>query len=84
MRIPAAQTLVAVTASVVHVAESGRGWVDPDTPDDAASMLSLVDGTEHVLMFSDEFEVEGRSFDDGTDPRWTAMNKNDYTNTALQ
>ncbi|CAN0058786.1 unnamed protein product [Hapterophycus canaliculatus] len=26
----------------------------------------------------------GRSFDDGHDPRWTAMHKNDYTNGALQ
>ena len=83
MRIPALQSLVAASA-VVHVAESGRGWVDPDTPDHATNMSSLVDGQQHVLMFSDEFEVSGRSFDDGDDPRWTAMNKNDYTNTALQ
>jgi len=27
--------------------------------------------------------VEGRRFDDGWDPRWTAVNKNDYTNMAL-
>lgn len=28
-------------------------------------------------MFSDEFEVKGRSLADGKDPRWTALNKND-------
>jgi len=35
------------------------------------------------LVFSDEFEVAGRSFEDGTDTRWTALEKNDYTNNAL-
>jgi len=34
-------------------------------------------------VFSDEFETEGRSFEDGEDPKWTAINKNDYTNAAL-
>lgn len=28
-------------------------------------------------MFSDEFEQDGRSFEDGSDPRWTAIDKND-------
>jgi hypothetical protein len=35
------------------------------------------------LVFSDEFNVPGRTFEDGADPRWTAMEKNDYTNDAL-
>jgi hypothetical protein len=35
------------------------------------------------LVFSDEFNTPGRNFADGTDPRWTAMDKNDYTNDAL-
>ena len=41
-------------------------------------------GKVYDIVFSDEFEVGGRSFKDGADPRWTAMNKNDYTNAALQ
>lgn len=36
------------------------------------------------MVFSDEFNVAGRSFHDGQDPRWTAVNKDDYTNYALQ
>ena len=28
-------------------------------------------------VFSDEFEEDGRTFNDGNDPRWTAINKND-------
>lgn len=35
------------------------------------------------LVFSDEFNTPNRQFHDGTDPRWTALNKNDYTNDAL-
>ncbi|GKY98701.1 hypothetical protein MPSEU_000826400 [Mayamaea pseudoterrestris] len=35
------------------------------------------------LVFSDEFNVAARTFDDGTDPRWTSLHKNDYTNDAL-
>ena len=30
-----------------------------------------------LQVFSDEFEVQGRTFHDGNDPRWTAINKND-------
>jgi len=34
------------------------------------------------LVFSDEFNTPGRTFHDGEDPKWTAMEKNDYTNDA--
>jgi beta-glucanase (GH16 family) len=37
----------------------------------------------YTLVMSDEFNVPGRSFADGSDPIWTAMDKNDYTNNAL-
>lgn len=30
-----------------------------------------------MQVFSDEFEQDGRSFEDGSDPRWTAIDKND-------
>ena len=43
-----------------------------------------VNGKTYDLVMSDEFNIPGRSFADGNDPRWTAMNKNDYTNAALQ
>lgn len=39
--------------------------------------------TEFELVFSDEFNTPFRTFADGDDPRWTALNKNDYTNDAL-
>lgn len=37
----------------------------------------------YELVFSEEFNVPNRTFSDGTDPRWTALEKNDYTNAAL-
>lgn len=34
------------------------------------------------LVFSDEFNTPHRNFADGHDPKWTALEKNDYTNDA--
>jgi len=34
---------------------------------------------DNLQVFSDEFNEEGRTFNDGKDPRWTAINKNDCT-----
>ena len=69
---------------VVLLDSSSAGWIDPDTPQEHHSIKSLVDDTDLLLVFSDEFEAEGRTFADGHDPKWTSINKNDYTNDALQ
>jgi hypothetical protein len=37
----------------------------------------------YQLVYSDEFNAPFRTFEDGVDPRWTALEKNDYTNNAL-
>lgn len=60
------------------------GWIDPATSQDALTVLSLENLRPYELVFSDEFNTDGRTFADGDDPRWTAMNKDDYTNYALQ
>ena len=54
-------------------------WVDPDTPFAAHKTKSLYEGDtrNYALVFSDEFEQDGRTFTDGNDPRWTALRKND-------
>ena len=65
----------------IYICESG--WVDPDTSTSDKFTTSYVDGRAYELVYSDEFNVEGRSFKDGDDPRWTAINKDDYTNFAL-
>jgi len=78
-------TLVAVAilclAWVPSVVEAT--WIDPDTPEDVMK-TQTVDKTSNLeLVFSDEFNTPGRTFGDGKDPRWTALDKNDYTNAAL-
>ncbi|ODN85657.1 glucosidase [Cryptococcus wingfieldii CBS 7118] len=46
--------------------------IDPDTPDWAKSRTGFDEG-EWTLVFSDEFNKEGRTFFEGDDPFWTAM-----------
>lgn len=66
-----------------HLALQHAGWVDPDTKDRDKTIRSFANRREHKLVFSDEFNQDGRTFHDGHDPRWTAMDKDDYTNYAL-
>lgn len=49
------------------------GLVDLDTPKDAYTMPSWVDGSEMQLIFSDEFNTDGRTFYPGDDPYWEAV-----------
>ncbi|KAJ1020204.1 hypothetical protein NDA16_004483 [Ustilago loliicola] len=47
--------------------------IDPDTPQEVRSKRS-VDGSQQMqLVFSDEFNTDGRSFYPGDDPFWTAV-----------
>ena len=52
-------------------------WIDEDTPQSLRTTTSLVDGTTYHLVMSDEFNVPGRTFADGHDPTWTALDKSD-------
>ena len=47
-------------------------WVDLDTPAEACT-TSGKGGAPFKLVFSDEFELAGRSFKDGDDARWTGI-----------
>ncbi|KAL4876052.1 beta-1,6 glucan synthetase [Aspergillus karnatakaensis] len=49
-----------------------RGLIDPDTPESAHSMKAE-DGKELQLVFSDEFNTPGRTFYDGDDPYYQAV-----------
>lgn len=46
--------------------------VDPMTPEDAMSRKGT-DGRTYNLVFSDEFETDGRTFYPGDDPYWEAQ-----------
>ncbi|KAH7925021.1 glycoside hydrolase family 16 protein [Leucogyrophana mollusca] len=51
------------------------GLIDMDTPKDAYTKVSYVDpNDEWDLVFSDEFETDGRTFYAGDDPYWEAVN----------
>lgn len=46
--------------------------VDVDTPDDVKQIRGF-DGHEYTLVFSDEFNTDGRTFFEGDDPFWEAQ-----------
>ncbi|KAJ6504235.1 glycoside hydrolase family 16 protein [Mycena vitilis] len=57
-----------------QVASIGNfGLIDLDTPKDAYTIKSLYSGREMKLVFSDEFETDGRTFYPGDDPYWEAV-----------
>ncbi|PSK36163.1 hypothetical protein B9Z65_5978 [Elsinoe australis] len=49
-----------------------KGLIDKDTPKDAMTKVSSVDGETLNLVFSDEFNDNNRSFYRGDDPYWFA------------
>lgn len=58
------------------------GWIDPDTPKHKRKLRSYTDGKLYDIVMSDEFERDGRSFKDGHDPMWTAIDKPDDDQTS--
>ncbi|PWN50880.1 concanavalin A-like lectin/glucanase, partial [Violaceomyces palustris] len=50
-----------------------RSLIDPDTPQEVRKRKSFDGKTDMKLVFSDEFNVEGRTFYPGDDPFWTAV-----------
>ncbi|KAF8658304.1 hypothetical protein AX16_002074 [Volvariella volvacea WC 439] len=52
--------------------EGNWGLIDKDTPQGAYTRLSLNGAQEMQLVFSDEFNTDGRTFYPGDDPYWEA------------
>lgn len=50
-----------------------RGLIDAHTPVEAHTKADYDSGNQWQLIFSDEFEVEGRTFWPGDDPYWEAV-----------
>jgi len=64
------------TPQSAFVPQSGlhtRPLIDPDTPQSALSRVGY-DGLNYDLVFSDEFNLGGRTFTAGDDPFWEAVN----------
>jgi hypothetical protein len=64
-----------VSTQIPGVIRTGQtGMVDPDTPQSAWTRASATDEKQTLqLVWSDEFNVEGRSFYPGDDPYWEAV-----------
>lgn len=57
----------------VPVMAGNFALIDKDTPQSAYTKSSFqADGTDLQLVFSDEFNVDGRTFYPGDDPYWEA------------
>ncbi|KAI5839238.1 beta-glucan synthesis-associated [Morchella snyderi] len=52
---------------------AARALIDADTPKYAMTRDSVMGGGKLKLVFSDEFNKDGRSFDENEDPFWQAM-----------
>jgi hypothetical protein len=48
------------------------GLIDLETPPEAHTITSLYTGRQMKLVFSDEFNTDGRAFYPGDDPFWEA------------
>ncbi|KAF8901945.1 glycoside hydrolase family 16 protein [Mucidula mucida] len=60
------------------------GLIDRDTPESAYTKTSYRDGSKWVLVFSDEFEQEGRTFYPGEDPYWEAVDLHYWSTNNLE
>lgn len=56
-----------------QIPETHFSLIDPATPQDAMTYTSAEDGAAWQLVFSDEFETDGRTFYPGDDPFWEAV-----------
>lgn len=64
------------------VCEGFEGWIDPDTLSENRQRTSFTDGKVYDIIMSDEFNVDGRSFKNGDDPKWTGIDKSDDDQTS--
>ncbi|KIK70822.1 glycoside hydrolase family 16 protein [Collybiopsis luxurians FD-317 M1] len=60
------------------------GLIDLETPQEAYSYTSFTDNSEMQLVFSDEFNTEGRSFYPGDDPYWEAVDLHYWATNNLE
>lgn len=61
------------------------GLIDQDTPQAVHTKISWADGkTEMQLVFSDEFNTDGRSFYPGDDPYWEAVDLHYWATNNLE
>ncbi|KAG1730800.1 glycoside hydrolase family 16 protein [Suillus occidentalis] len=69
---------------VIPTMTNNYGLIDVDTPTSAHTYTSFADSSQWQLVFSDEFEVEGRTFWPGDDPYWEAVNLHYWQTNDLE
>jgi beta-glucan synthesis-associated protein KRE6 len=60
------------------------GMIDVETPQDAYTYKAFLDGSEMQLVFSDEFNTDGRTFYPGDDPYWEAVDLHYWQTNNLE
>ncbi|KZT69160.1 glycoside hydrolase family 16 protein [Daedalea quercina L-15889] len=60
------------------------GMIDKHTPTDARTKTDVMTGKTWEMIFSDEFEVDGRTFWPGDDPYWEAVNMHYWSTDNLE
>ena len=58
-------------------------WCDETTPEEAKTITGPTDGAAYHLIFSDEFNTAGRTFRNGEDSKWTALEVGDTANQGV-
>ncbi|KZT06001.1 glycoside hydrolase family 16 protein [Laetiporus sulphureus 93-53] len=58
--------------------------IDPDTPEEAHTKADYINGQDWKLVFSDEFNVDGRTFWPDDDPYWEAVNLHYWETNNLE
>ncbi|KAI8990543.1 glycoside hydrolase family 16 protein [Trametes punicea] len=61
-----------------------RGLIDIDTPQEVRTKVDYVNGQTWQLVFSDEFNVDGRTFYPGDDPYWEAVDLHYWQTNNLE
>ena len=61
-----------------------RGLIDVDTPQEAYTKTGWRNGETLELVFSDEFNVDGRTFYPGDDPYWEAVDLHYWETNNLE
>ncbi|PFH51289.1 glycoside hydrolase family 16 protein [Amanita thiersii Skay4041] len=60
------------------------GLIDLDTPKEVYTKASYRDGSDWILVFSDEFNTDGRTFYPGDDPYWEAADLHYWATNNLE
>lgn len=67
----------------IDLLDATRGLIDPDTPEEFYQILNK-DGKVYKLVFSDEFNKDGRTFYPGDDQFWEAVDLHYWSTMSLE